>query len=88
MAPRPSPDLSSLSVNTNMLKNDGGAIGMNVYGAVVAFEVSSDLRRDRIFPFVGTGIVSMLPGSPTLLDATPSEKKVLQFCSSRLYGRL
>jgi hypothetical protein len=74
MAPLPSPDLSSLSINTNMLKNDGGAIGMNVYGAVVAFEESSDLRRDRIFPFVGTGIVSTLPSSPTLLDATPSKK--------------
>ena len=41
----------------------------------VAFAVSSDVRRDRIFPFVGTGIVSTLPSSPTLLDATPSEKK-------------
>jgi hypothetical protein len=58
-----------------MLKNDCGANGMNVYGAVVAFEVSSDVRRDRIFSFVGTGIVSTLPSSPTLLDATPSEKK-------------
>jgi hypothetical protein len=38
-------------------------------------QVSSDLRRDQIFPFVGTGIVSTLPSSPTLLDATPSEKK-------------
>jgi hypothetical protein len=46
MAPRPSPDLSSLSTNTTMLKNDGGTIGMNVYGAVVAFEVSSNVRRD------------------------------------------
>ncbi len=58
-----------------MLKNDGGTIGMNVYGAVVAFEVSSNVRRDWIFPFVGTGIVSALPCSPTLLDATPSERK-------------
>jgi hypothetical protein len=44
MALQPSPDLSSTSINTNMLKNDGGAIGMNVYGAVVAFEVSSDVK--------------------------------------------
>ncbi len=58
-----------------MLKHDSCAIGINVCGEVVAFEVSSDVRRDRIFPLVGTGIVSTLPNSPTLLDATPSEKK-------------
>jgi hypothetical protein len=75
MAPRPSPDLLSLSINTNMLRNDSGAIGINVYEAVVALEASSDVQRDRIFPLVGTGIVSTLPSFPTLLDATPSEKK-------------
>ena len=65
MAPRPSPDLLSLSINTNMLKNDSGAIGISVYGAVVAFEVSSDVQRDRFFTLVGAGIVSTLHSSPT-----------------------
>ena len=75
MAPRPSPDLSSLSIDTNMLKNDSGATGISAYGAVFAFEVSTDVRRDRFFPVVAAGIISTLPSSPTLLDATPSEKK-------------
>jgi hypothetical protein len=75
MAPRPSPDLSSLSIDTNMLKNDSGATGISAYGAVFAFEVSTDVRRDRFFPVVAAGIISTLPSSPTLIDATPSEKK-------------
>ena len=58
-----------------MLENDCGAIGINAYGAVAAFEVSSDVRRYRIFPLVGTGIVSTPPNSPILLDFTPSKTK-------------
>ena len=58
-----------------MFKNDSGAIGINAHRAVEVFEVSSDVRRYRIFPLVGTGTVSTLPNSPILLDFTPSETK-------------
>jgi hypothetical protein len=76
MAPTPSPDLLSSSDITNILKNDSGAIGINAHRAVEVFEVSSDaVRRYRIFPLVGTGIVSTPPNSPILLDFTPSKTK-------------
>ena len=78
MALQPSPDLSSTSINTKMLENDCGAIGIDAYGAVAAFEVSSDVRRDRFFPHVETGIVSTLSSPRILLDSTPSETKDLR----------
>jgi len=78
MALQPSPDLSSTSINTNMLENDCGAIGINAYGAVAACEVSSGVRRDRCFPHVETGIVSTLSIPRILLDSTPSVTKDLR----------
>jgi hypothetical protein len=58
-----------------MFKNDSGAIGINAHRAVEVLEVSSDLRRYRIFPLARTGTLSTLPNSPILLDFTPSETK-------------
>ena len=74
MAPQPSPDLSSTSINTVMLENDCGAIGIDVHGAVAAFEVSSDVRSDRCFPQVETSIVSTLSSPRILLYTTPSSE--------------
>jgi hypothetical protein len=74
MAPQPSPDLSSTSINTVMLENDCGGIGINVHRAVAAFEVSSDVQSDRCFSHVETSIVSTLSSPQILLHTTPSSE--------------
>jgi hypothetical protein len=74
MAPQPFPDLLSTSFNTVMLENDSGAIGIDVHGAVAAFEVSSDVQSDRCFPHVETSVVCTLSSPRILLYTTPTSE--------------
>jgi hypothetical protein len=57
-----------------MHRNDSGAFGIHVYGAVEEHEASSDWRRDQVFRLVEAGNDSTLHSPPTLFDTTPSEE--------------
>ncbi len=58
-----------------MHRNDSGAFGIHVHGAVEEHEASSNWRRDQVFRLVEAGTDSTLHRPPTLFDTTPSEMK-------------